>query len=175
MGRPRKAEPREHQVNLSFSAPEIVRIHRHAALTGKTVAEFGRAVLLKRPRKRKRPDAPRLMAFTEPELARWQETGTRLNQVAHRMNLREEMPPARLARILVDVRRLLRRNFPSGSLDQAYTLAPAVRFHLRKVGTNLVQIRISVDGLGFSPPIGLVRLLAEVRRIMAGDQLPHDT
>src|SRR5262245_46506750 len=95
MARPRKAEPRNQQINLRFSAPELVRVHAHAALIGKTVNEFGRSVLLRRPRRRKGGAPPAVIAWSDATLAKWHALGTRLNDIAHLMNARR--PAARRA------------------------------------------------------------------------------
>ncbi len=52
MPRPRKDDPRYHQVNVRFTARELVRINHHASLAGKTLTDFGRTVRLRRPRPR---------------------------------------------------------------------------------------------------------------------------
>jgi hypothetical protein len=177
MARPRKAEARDHQVNLRFTAPELVKIHAHAALTGKTVTEFGRAVLLRRPRRRRNGVAPVLLVINEAGVHRWQTLGDRLNAIAHMMNARDDLPPQKLLPLLANLRELLRHSFPAlfvaDALPEAYALAPAGRHHLRKVGVNLAQIRTRFDQLGLETPIGLIRLLQRVRAIMNGDQPPH--
>ena len=177
MARPRKADARDHQINLRFTAPEIVKIHRHAAITGKTVTEFGRALLLRRPRRRKAAVEPNIVALPHEALPRWHAVGARLNTVAHLLNSRDVLPPRELFAVLLELRTLLKRSFPSLIAPRdavaLYALAPAVRYHLRKVGTNLAQIKSRHEQLGFEVPRPLVRLLEQIRGIMNGDQPLH--
>jgi len=176
MARPRKADARDHQINLRFSAPEIVKIHRHAAITGKTVTEFGRALLLRRPRRRKGAVEPNIVALSDQSLAKWHEVGARLNAIAHLLNSRDVLPPRKLFADLLELQTVLKRSFPAlvapGGAT-AYALAPPVRYHLRKVGTNLAQIKHRHEQLGFEVPRSLVRLLEQIRGIMNGDQPLH--
>ncbi len=177
MARPRKADARDHQVNLRFTAPEYVKIHAHAAITGKTVTDFGRAVLLRRPRRRKSGVEPVIVALDDRALAKWQELGARLNAIAHVMNARDDFPPSELLPLLARLRLLLKTCFPSligaDAVPAPYVLAPAVRHHLRKVGVNLAQIRARHDALGLQAPLVLVRLLERVRTVINRDQLFH--
>ena len=177
MARPRKADARDHQINLRFTAPEIVKIHHHAAITGKTVTEFGRTVLLRRPRRRNGAVEPNIIALPDEALARWHAVGARLNAIAHLLNSRDVFPPRELFAVLLELRSLLKRSFPSlvapGGETAPYALAPPVRYHLRKVGTNLAQIKSRHEQLGFEVPRPLVRLLEQIRGIMNGDQPLH--
>jgi hypothetical protein len=170
MPRPRKSETRTHQINFRFSTHEFVRVHAHASLSGKTVMDYGRSVLLRRPRRPKARNAPDVVSLPQRTLERWQVLGEELNAIAHLMNAREDLPP----RELVQLRTLFKANFAS-VLDAGapYSLSPPVRFHLRKVGTNLFQIRTRHDRLGIETPAALVRLLERVRTLMNGDQPPH--
>ncbi len=174
MSRPRKTETRTHQINFRFSTHEFVRVHEHAALTGKTVMEYGRSTLLRRPRRPKPRNAPAVVSLPERTLGRWQVLGDRLNAIAHQMNARDDLPPPELLTLLVQLRSLFKQNF-AAVLDAGgpYSLSPPVRFHLRKVGTNLFQIRTRHDRLGLEVPAALVRLLERVRTLMNGDQPPH--
>jgi hypothetical protein len=177
MPRPRKADSRSHQINLRFSVPEYVRVHAHAALTGKTVPDFARAVLLRRPRRRKSANPPIVVTLSDAELARWHAFGTQLNDIAHVMNSGDHPPPASLVPLLGQIRQLLKHGLASvlttDAKPVAYTLAPPVRHHLRKIGVNLSQIRRRLDQLGLPPPIILVRLLERTRAAINGDQPPH--
>jgi hypothetical protein len=178
MARPRKADPRDHQVNLRFTAPELVTIHRHAALSGKTVTEFGRAMLLRRPRHRKKSEEPTLIALADPLLETWNLFGTRLNAIAHLMNTKDALPPGALAPLLADLQGLFRNSFPFVFTQDAavapYTLSPAVRYHLRKVGANLTQIKHRHGQLGIERSRALMRLLERIRSLMNGDRPQHD-
>ena len=172
MGRPRKDEPRDQQLNVRFTAAEFARIYRHASLAGKSVPEFSRAVLLRRPRKSRSKAAPELIALSPSALAAWQEAGARLNGIAHAMNAREILPPTALPTLLRELEALLGLHFRALPADRHYALAPPVRFHLRKVGANLVQIRQRHDALGLAPPRTLITSLGTIRRIMAHDRAP---
>jgi len=46
-------------------------------------------------------------------------------------------------------------------------------YHLRKVGTNLAQIKHRHEQLGFEVPQPLIRLLEQIRGLMNGDQPLH--
>jgi hypothetical protein len=177
MPRPRKAYTRNQQINLRLSAPELVRVHADAALIGKSVPDFARAVLLRRPRRRRGTAAPVVIAFTDGVLARWQLHGGSLNDIAHQMNGRDAAPPAQLIAVVDELRRLLKHSFPQSLITSgtasAYTLAPPARHHLRKVGVNLAQIRTRLDQLGFAPPIGLIALLQRIRLILNGERSPN--
>jgi hypothetical protein len=177
MARPRKADARDHQINFRFTAPEIVRIHRHAAIAGRTVTEFGRAVMLRRPRRRKRANEPIIIALPDAQLQLWHTLGARLNAIAHMMNARDDLPPSELLALLAQLRALLKKSFPTllaaDAAPISYALTPPVRHHLRKVGVNLAQIAKRFDQLGMQAPIILVRLLARIRTLMNGDQGLH--
>jgi hypothetical protein len=177
MPRPRKADRRHHQVNVRLSAPEYVRVHAHAALTGKTVTDFARAVLLRRPRRRKSREVPIMIALSPTELAQWHDLGTRLNHIAHLMNGRDDLPPSGLVALLGQIGELMNSCFAGAASAEAnstpYALAPPVRHHLRKVGVNLAQISRRFDQLGLDKPVALVRLLAGIRMLLAGDRPPH--
>ena len=51
MGRPRKSEPRDQQLNLSLTASELESIKRRAQAVGMRPVHFGRALLLDENRK----------------------------------------------------------------------------------------------------------------------------
>ena len=52
-------------------------------------------------------------------------------------------------------------------------LAPAVRYQLRKICTNLVQIADLYRALGLLPPLSLSHLIARFRTILNGDGAGH--
>src|SRR5262245_49432053 len=175
MARPRKAEPRNQQINLRFSAPEFVRVHAHAAILGKTLNEFGRSVLLRRPSRRKGGVPPTIVVWSDETVAKWHALGARLNDIAHMVNARDGLPPAELLPLLAHLRTLFRKGFATvlaADPAPAYALAPPVRHHLRKVGVNLAQIARRCDQLGLETPLALARLLERIRTLMNGDQPP---
>jgi hypothetical protein len=110
-------------------------------------------------------------------LDKWTTLGTRLNAVAHIMNARNDLPPQQLLPVLTQLRLLVKTSFSTllaaDTVPAAYTLAPPVRHHLRKVGVNLAQIRARLDHLGFEVSPVLIRLLNRIRTLMNGDQPPH--
>src|SRR5262249_55969605 len=85
MPRPRQDDTRKHQLNIRFTPREFARVHHHAGLLGETPADFGRSVMLRRPR-RKRGEVAVAVAVSERRLRRWHELGSALNALAHRFN-----------------------------------------------------------------------------------------
>ena len=176
MPRPRKDDSRKHQINIRFTAREFARVHHHAGLLGKTPADFGRSVMLRRPRRRK-GEVPVMIPIDECVLRRWHDTGSALNGVAHHFNAMGEMPAIELERLLRGLRRLAGASFPTTFLadggSASYALAPALRYHLRKTCTNLVQIADRFEALGLLPPRPLFNLIRHFRAILNGDSPPH--
>jgi len=176
MTRPRKHEPRQHQLNVRFSTRELIRIHHHASLTGKSVTDFGRSVMLRRPRRRRRRE-PRLICLPDRLLQRWHTLGNAINHFAHDLNARDQLDPRALAILLRRLRLLLRRCFCEHFEDDAtiapYAFAPAARTQLRKACTNLVQIADRCRLLGLAPPPSLSGLIRRLRALLNGDQAAH--
>lgn len=176
MPRPRRDDPRQHQLNVRFTAHEFARIHHHASLTGRTVTDFGRAVMLRRPRPR-HSHAPVLIALPQHMLQRWHALGISLNSLAHDLNTTHQLATLALAAIVKRLRLLLRRSFPrhfdSDAAVAPYMLAPAVRYQLRKICTNLVQIADLYRALGLLPPLSLSHLIARFRTILNGERGGH--
>jgi hypothetical protein len=176
MPRPRKDDPRKHQLNIRFTPREFARVHHHAGLIGKTAADFGRSVMLRRPRRKKR-DAAIIIGLSKRLLRRWHELGSALNALAHRFNAGGEMPATEIATVLRALRRLIERSLPDGvdaaAGTQPYSLAPALRYHLRKTCTNLVQICERCRALGLLPPTALSHLICRFRAALNGDRPPH--
>src|SRR5262245_58685647 len=111
MPRPRKADSRDHQINLRFSAPEYVRVYANAAIMGSTVPDFARVVLLRRPRRRKRGIQPVVIALPDNQLEQWHVLGARLNDIAHVLNARDDLPPSDLVPLLVQIRAAFKKSF----------------------------------------------------------------
>jgi hypothetical protein len=172
MPRPKQSAPREFQVNIRFNAPEFARAHRNATLTGKPITDFGRAVMLRRPRPT-RKSAPRLITLPPRMITRWHAAGLALNRVAHRMNTVDHYGLPEMAVIIRTLRSLLRRSFPQllieGEKNSAFQLHPEVRYHLRKICTNLVQIADSYRELGRVPPTPLSNLIGRFRLLLNND------
>jgi len=176
MSRPRRHDPRQHQLNVRFTAYEFARIHHHASLTGKTITDFGRAVMLRRPRPR-RKTTPALIALPQQTLQRWHALGLSLNSLTHDLNATHQLTTPALATIVRSLRRLLRRSFPwyfdAIVAVAPYVLAPAVRYQLRKICTNLVQIADLYRALGLLPPLSLSHLIGRFRTLLNGDGAGH--
>jgi hypothetical protein len=176
MPRPRKDDSRKHQINIRLTAREFARVHHHAGLLGKTPADFGRSVMLRRPRRRK-GKTPVMIAIGERVLCRWHETGSALNDVAHHYNATGEIQATQLEALLRALRRLARASFPAAVMPDngrgSYALMPALRYHLRKTCTNLVQISDRFQELGVLSPLPLANLIRRFRTILNGDTPPH--
>jgi hypothetical protein len=176
MPRPRKDDTRNHQINIRFTAREFARVHHHAGLLGKTPADYARNVMLRRPRRRKRA-GPVMISIGEPLLRQWHETGSALNAVAHGFNAMGEISGINLGRLVRALRRLVDASFPRATLPASgsisYALAPALRYHLRKTCTNLVQIANRAEALGLRPPLPLLNLIRRFRVILNGDRPLH--
>ena len=175
MTRPRKHEPRQYQLNVRFTTREFLRIHHHASLAGKSVTDFGRSVMLRRPRRRH--NETRLIALPERLLERWHSIGNAINHIAHDLNASHQLDPRALAVQLGRLRLLLRTSFPEHFQPDvtvpAYSLAPEVRTQLRKACTNLVQIADRCRELGRAPPPALSGLIGRLRTLLNGDQAAH--
>jgi hypothetical protein len=132
--------------------------------------------MLRRPRRNSR-GAPIIIGVSDRLLCRWHALGSELNALAHRCNAGGEMPAPEITRVLNALRRLIRRSFPGGvagaASPQPYSLAPALRYHLRKTCTNLVQISDRGRALGLLPPTPLANLIGRFRAVLNGDRPPH--
>jgi len=176
MSRPRTNDPRQHQVNVRVSTHELVRIHRHALLLGKSVTEFGRGAMLRRPRPRRKQPLEEI-ALAACALARLEALGYAVNGVAHAFHASGRIDPRALAVLVTRLRLFLRRSFPerfaSETDRRGYALAPATRTQLRKLCTNLVQIAERFRLMGLSPPLALSNLIGRLRSILNGDGSGH--
>ena len=118
-----------------------------------------------------------MIGISEHVLLHWHETGSALNAVGHRFNATGEIPGVELEGLLRTLRRLVAASFPaplfSGGACARYALAPALRYHLRKTCTNLVQIADRFQSLGLLPPVPHCNLIRRFRTILNGDSLPH--
>ena len=176
MSRPRTNDPRQHQVNVRVSTHELVRIHRHASLLGKSVTEFGRSVMLRRPRPRRKQPVEEI-ALDARALARLEALGYAVNGVAHAFHASGRIDPRALAVLLTRLRVFLRRSFRGHFTAEtdltAYALAPATRTQVRKLCTNLVQIAERFRLMGLSPPLPLSNLIGRLRPILNNDGSGH--
>ena len=172
MARPRKAEPRHHQINLRFSAPELVRVHAHAAILGKTVNEFGRSVLLRRPRRRRGGAPPIVITWSDETLAKWHGLGARLNDIAHFMNARDDFPPGELLALVAQLR-TEHTAFEQAARGWTESDRLAKKKLRRQRQATFLQITIALVRLGdidFAlrlPKLAFARRLEELDRIVA--------
>ena len=109
MGRPRKAEPRDQQLNLSLTASELDGVRRRAEALGMRVAHLGRHLVLDRGRSAPARNFGELNAnrLLGRQLAR---LGNLLNQLVRRFHATGNLPPADLVPLLAEVRRLISRH-----------------------------------------------------------------
>jgi hypothetical protein len=176
MARPRINAPRQHQVNVRVTTHELVRIHRHALLAGKSVTEFGRSVMLRRPRPRRKQPVEEI-ALEPAALARLEALGYAVNDMAHGFHASGRMDPRALTVLVTRLRLFLTRavpgHFESDADLRGYALAPATRVQLRKLCTNLVQIAERFRLMGLSPPLPLSNLIGRLRSLLNGDGSVH--
>lgn len=112
MGRPRKSEPRDRQLNLSLTASELQGIERRALVVGMRPVHFGRALLLDPLRGAaiaKVTPADNTNRLIHGQLIR---LGNNLNQLVRRLHQLKEPLPADLAPLLRDIRLLIARLAP---------------------------------------------------------------
>lgn len=103
MGRPRKSEPRNRQLNLSFTDAELEAICRRAQAVGMRPVHFGRALLLD-PDRALAPAQNNVERLIQRELAR---LGNNLNQTVRKLNSLGLPLPADLEPLLADIRAML--------------------------------------------------------------------
>ena len=112
MGRPRKIEPRSHQLNLSLTASELERIRLRAEAVGMRPVHFGRALILDetRPPARRIAQQTTLLAPLDrliySQLVR---LGNNLNQMVRRLHQTGDPLPADLEPLLKDIRQVIER------------------------------------------------------------------
>ncbi len=105
MGRPRKSEPRDRQLNLSFTATELEAICRRAEAVGMRPAHLGRALLVD-PDRAIGATQNNLERLIQRELAR---LGNNLNQAVRKLNSLGLALPADLEPLLADIREIIMR------------------------------------------------------------------
>lgn len=112
MSRPRTAEPRIEQLNLSLTARELESVRARAAALGMRPVHFGRAVLLEAsatPHAHShREQAPQsnLDRLIYGQLAR---IGNNLNQMMRQMHRFRDPLPRDLEPLLADIRKMIAR------------------------------------------------------------------
>ncbi len=112
MGRPRKSEPRDRQLNLSLTAAEYESVVRRAEALGMRPVHFGRAALLARSgialSKNEPPD--NMLRRVHGQLVR---LGNNLNQMVRHLHQTGDPLPADLEPLLNDIRRIIARGVPT--------------------------------------------------------------
>jgi Bacterial mobilisation protein (MobC) len=108
MGRPKKPEVRDRQLNLSLTQSEFERIKQRAEAVGMRPIHFARGLLLDSsscmPTKRK--DTSSVDRLVYVELGR---LGNNLNQISRHLNRTGDPLPADLEPLLNDIRQILAR------------------------------------------------------------------
>jgi hypothetical protein len=108
MGRPKKSEPRLHQLNLSLTASELEIIEKRAHALGMRPVHFGRAVLLRQTNTSiaKNEPASNIGRLIHAQLMR---IGNNLNQMVRHLHQTGDPLPPDLEPLLHDIRRLIAR------------------------------------------------------------------
>jgi Mobilization protein NikA len=108
MGRPRKTEPRDRQLNVSLTAIEYESLVRRAEAVGMRPAHFGRAVLLggSRASVGKSEPTSNLPRLVHAQIVR---LGNNLNQMVRHLHQTGDPLPPDLEPLLNDIRRLIAR------------------------------------------------------------------
>lgn len=105
MGRPKKLNPRNRQLNLSFTEGELEAICRRAQAVGMRPVHFGRAVLLDP----KHPVSAREDNFSRLVYGQLIRIGNNLNQAVRKLHSLGLPLPADLEPLLADVREMINR------------------------------------------------------------------
>jgi hypothetical protein len=108
MGRPKKSEPRDRQLNFSLTENEPRSIERRAQAVGMRPVHFGRALLLQADRKL----TPKASADNIPLRlvhAQLLRLGNNLNQLLRHLHRTGGPLPADLEPLLSDIRKLIAR------------------------------------------------------------------
>jgi hypothetical protein len=108
MGRPKKSEPRDRQLNLSLTGSELESIKRRAYAVGMRPVHFGRALLLDQRRKlavdREINDNAQRLIYGQ--LVR---LGNNLNQMVRHLHRTGDPLPPDLEPLLKDIRSIIDR------------------------------------------------------------------
>jgi hypothetical protein len=108
MGRPRKIEPRNRQLNLSLTAAEYDGIAKRAQALGLRPVHFGRTVLLGVTNRSPEGQEPanNALRLVYVQLSR---LGNNLNQMVRHLHLTNDPLPADLEPLLIDIRQIIAR------------------------------------------------------------------
>jgi hypothetical protein len=107
MGRPKKEERRERQLNIGLTTAEFDTVQRRALATGTPLVDYSRAVLLSR----RTAVATTLLTSRYDQLAvlQLQRLGNLLNQLVRHVHQNGDLPIEELVRLLRDIRAELGR------------------------------------------------------------------
>ena len=106
MGRPLTTDPRNYQLNFSFTEAEIDLLRRRADQAQLRLVDYGRLVLL---RKSSLPVAAPVAQIDRVTYEQLKRLGNNLNQIARGLNATRQAPPASLEPLLADIRKVLNR------------------------------------------------------------------
>lgn len=106
MGRPLIHDPRNHQLNFSFTEAEIDLLRRRADQAQLRLVDYGRLVLL---RKSSVPIAAPVAQIDRVTYEQLKRLGNNLNQIARIVNATRSLPPRGLEELLRDIRQVLNR------------------------------------------------------------------
>ena len=112
MGRSKKSEPRDRQLNLSLTGRELEAISRRARAVGMRPVHFGRAILLdegKAPPRQAAPSANNMERLIYGQLVR---LGNNLNQLVRHLHRTGDPLPTDLEPLLADIRQIIARSPP---------------------------------------------------------------
>jgi len=109
MGRPKKNELRDRQLNLSLTASELENIKVRAQAVGMRPVHFGRAVLMnqnREPTVNHAPNSSNMERLVYEQLVR---LGNNLNQLVRHLHRTGDPLPADLEPLLKDIRQIVAR------------------------------------------------------------------
>ena len=112
MGRPNTRDPRNYQLNFSFTEAEIDLLRRRADQAQMRLVDYGRLVLLRKSVAPVIGIVPQIDRVAYEQLKR---LGNNLNQIARVVNAIRQPPPPGLDELLLDIRQLLNRGTILGS------------------------------------------------------------
>jgi hypothetical protein len=107
MGRPKKSEPRDRQLNLSLTAAEYESLVRRAQAVGMRPVHFGRALIFDQ--SRKILTSSEISNVARLNLGQLVRLGNNLNQMMRHLHQTGEPVPPDLEPLLKDIRQILAR------------------------------------------------------------------
>ena len=107
MGRPKKSEPRDRQLNLSLTAAEYESLVRRAQAVGMRPVHFGRALIFDQ--SRKILTSSEISNIARLNLGQLVRLGNNLNQMVRHLHQTGDPLPPDLEPLLTDIRRIIAR------------------------------------------------------------------